>query len=222
MTQDKICSVCKPFLSDVVEVMQDAFHDFDEAVKPEFRPSTYKARAMFTSCRIAERMALKFGRERGSKIWTQELDGNLNTLIIRGDEFDVALRMKKFDHGYQVYQHESGVQNELRKMGQFPKTLFPDLMVPTAHVFLGYRATKSVTPKLLDIALSYERATKANEYYVDWHRIIWSETAGFDADQTFTESMFPVDVPTYDIKPKGDIALPQASGKKVSGKRVAG
>jgi hypothetical protein len=199
--QDAVFQLCEPYRDALVEEIREGFGDYDHIIIPEARPTVLAARAKVTSCRLIHRMETRFGRDMRAPIRVQTI-GGMDVVVIVGEDFDVALRLKKYDGGYQVYQHPSWQQDDLRRDGQFGTASFPELEFPLAHVMLGYRCTKGLQPRLLDIALSFERQAADESYYVDWYRIIWSPDDGYDPSQTFTPPLFPADAPSYEIKPK--------------------
>ena len=200
MDESAIYDVCAPYVERLAEQIRDAFEDYDQYVVPDARALLLRARAKITNCCLIHRMAQRFGRDLSSRIHVQEV-GGMEVVVILGDKLAVALRLKKYDSGYRVYNHVSGQQDALRKSSWFDPDSFPELQFPLAHVILGYRSTTGIQPKILDIALSSEQM-HAGKYSVEWRRILWSPDGGYDPYQTFTQPMYPSAEPTYEIKPK--------------------
>lgn len=219
MNEDAVCELCEPHYPELVEEIREAFGDFDHIVADDARPTVLAARAKITNCRLTYRMAARFGRDRTAPIRMQTLNG-MDVLVIQGNLFDVGLRLKKFDGHYRSFNHVSDQQTALRTIGEFPRTLFRELEVPTIHLFLGYRCTAGVEPCLRDVALSFEGASVAGRYYVDWHRVIWTPDDGFEPPQTYTPPLFPTgDIsPNFDIRPR----RPGGPERRESGDGTAG
>ena len=124
MNEVAICDLIAPHYAGIVEDTRDAFADFDHMVEVSAQPSVLRARAKFTSCRLAHRFEQRHGRDPLAPTRIHDIDG-MNILIIEGEEFGVGLRLKKFDCDYRTCNHQSDNQDELRRSGRFATPNLP-------------------------------------------------------------------------------------------------